>query len=85
MGRKILNGHSIQVIRGPYISVIPVAKLGNGIKRWFNMIHRLHIIAEVLCPKINRYSDINFCADCMYYQDIEDGTAILCKYEDVMQ
>lgn len=47
------------------------------------MIRRLHIVAEVLCPKINQYSDINFCADCMYYQDIEDGTAILCKYNEV--
>lgn len=47
------------------------------------MIHRLNIVAEVLCPKINRYSDINFCAECPYYQDIEDGTAILCKYNEV--
>jgi len=46
------------------------------------MIHRLNIVAEVLCPKINGYSDINFCADCMYYKDIEDGAVILCNYNE---
>ena len=45
------------------------------------MIRRLHIIAEVLCPKINRYSDICFCADCIYYKDIEDGNVITCNYD----
>jgi hypothetical protein len=46
------------------------------------MIHRLNIVVEVLCPKINGYSDISFCVDCMYYKDIEDGSVILCKYNE---
>lgn len=46
------------------------------------MINKLSIIAEVLCPKINMFSDINFCADCCYYKDIENGNIVLCEYNE---
>lgn len=47
------------------------------------MIHRLNIIAEVLCPNINDYSDISHCADCIYCAGIEDGNILLCKCGEV--
>lgn len=43
---------------------------------------KLLILAEVLCPKINKYSSIDHCASCPHFVDLEEGIKILCDYGD---
>lgn len=42
---------------------------------------KLLILAEVLCPKINKYGSIDHCASCPHFVDLEEGIKILCDYE----